>query len=73
MRGRGIDSEVCAELRKMRMDVCRPSRSEVERIRSVVLGLKCRRYKLWWSGNSDGMGGVGVLMKEELCEKIVEV
>ncbi|XP_067052694.1 uncharacterized protein [Acropora muricata] len=30
------------------------------------------RYKLWWSGNSDGTGGVGVLVKEELCEKVVE-
>ena len=37
------------------------------------LGMKGRRYKLWWSGNSDGTGGVGVLVKEELCEKVVEV
>ena len=36
-------------------------------------GVKGRRYKLWWSGNSDGTGGVGVLVKEELCEKVVEV
>ena len=32
-----------------------------------------RRYKLWWSGNNDGMGVVGILVKEELCEKVVEV
>ena len=37
------------------------------------MGVKGRRYKLWWSGNSDGMGGVGVLVKEELCEKVMEV
>ena len=36
------------------------------------MGAKGRRYKLWWSGNSDGTGGVEVLMKEELCE-VVEV
>ena len=35
------------------------------------LGVKGRRYKLWWSGNSTG--GVGVLEKEELCEKVVKV
>ena len=29
--------------------------------------------KLWWSGNSEGTGGVGILVKEELCEKVVEV
>ena len=37
------------------------------------LGVMGRRYKLWWSGNSDGTGGVGVLVKEELCEKVMEV
>ena len=37
------------------------------------MGVKGRRYKLWWSGNSDGTGDVGVLVKEELCEKVVEV
>ena len=35
------------------------------------MDVKGRRYKLWWSGNS-GMGGVGVLVSEELCE-VVEV
>ena len=32
-----------------------------------------RRYKLWWSKNSSGIGGVGILVKEELCEKVVDV
>ena len=32
-----------------------------------------RRYKLWWSGKGNGVGGVGVIVKEELCEKVVEV
>ena len=48
-----------------------------------MLGMKGRRYKLWWSGKGDGLekemvwkrrvGGVGVMLKEELCEKVVEV
>ena len=37
------------------------------------LGVRGRRYKLWLSGNSDGTGGVGVLVTEEVCEKVVEV
>ena len=37
------------------------------------MGVKGRRYKLLWSGNSDGTEGVGILVKEELCEKVVEV
>ena len=39
----------------------------------VFIGVKGRRYKLWWCGNDDKTGGVGILVKEELCEKVVEV
>ena len=38
-----------------------------------LIDLQGRRYKLWWSGNQEGYGGVGVLIKEELCDKVVEV
>ena len=31
------------------------------------------RYKLWLSGKIYGVGGVGVMVKGELCEKVVEV
>ena len=32
-------------------------------------GMKGRRYKLRWSGKGDGVGGVGVMVKEEMSEK----
>ena len=38
-----------------------------------MLEMKGRRYKLWCSGRGDGVGGVGVMVNEELCEKVVEV
>ena len=38
-----------------------------------ILGMKGRRYEQWWSGKEDGVGGVGVMVRVELCEKIVEV
>ena len=38
-----------------------------------TLGTKGRRYKLWWSAKRDGVSGVGVMVKDELCEKVVEV
>ena len=38
-----------------------------------MLELNERRYKLWWSGKGDAVGGVGVMVKEELCVKVVEV
>ena len=38
-----------------------------------MLGMEERRYKLWWSGKGDAFGGDGVMVKEELCEKVVDV
>ena len=38
-----------------------------------MLGMKGRRYKLWWSGKGDGIGGVGIMVKEVLCEEVLEV
>ena len=71
MSGRG--TEVCEELRKRRMDVCCLQEVRWRGQGAWFMVVKGRRYKLWWSGNSDGTGGVGVLVKEELCEKVVEV
>ena len=36
-------------------------------------GKKGRRCKLWWSEKGDGVGGVGVMVKEELGKNVVEV
>ena len=38
-----------------------------------ILWMKGRRYKLWWVEKGYGVGDVGVMVKEELCEKVVEV
>ena len=38
-----------------------------------MLGRKGRRYKLWWSGIGDGVCGLGDMVKEELCQKVVKV
>ena len=40
---------------------------------AMMLGMKGRRYWLWWSGKRDGVGGVGVMVIKELCEKVLEV
>ena len=31
------------------------------------------RFRLWWSGNGDGVGGVRVMLWKELCGNVVEV
>ena len=28
---------------------------------------------MWWYGKGDGVGDVGIMVKEVLCEKVVEV
>ena len=40
---------------------------------TLLLGLQGTRYKLWWSGNQEGHGGVDVLVKKELYDKVVKL
>ena len=40
---------------------------------SRILAMGGRRYKLWWFAKGDWVGGVEVMVKEELCEKLVEI
>ena len=65
--------DICGELRRRMIDMCCLQevrwRGQVAR----MLGMKERRYMLWWSIKGDGVGGVGVVVKEELCEEVVEV
>ena len=37
---------------------------------NMMLVMKGRRCRLWWSGN--GVGGVEVMVNEELCEVVEE-
>ena len=69
--GRG--TEVCEELRKREVDICCVQEVRWRGQGARFLGVKGRRYKLWWFGNDDKVGGVGVLVKEELCKNVVEV
>ena len=69
--GRG--TEVGEELRKRKVDVCCLQEVRWRGEGARFFGVKGRRYKLWWSGNDDKIGGVGILVNEELGEKVVEV
>ena len=64
---------MCEELRKRKVDVCCLQEVRWRGEGARFIGVKGRRYKLWWCGNDDKTGGVGILIKEELCEKVVEV
>ena len=55
------------------MDVCCLQEVRWRGEGARFFGVKGRRCKLWWCENDDKIGGVGILVKEELCEKVVEV
>ena len=64
------------ELRKRKvekMDVCCLQEVRWRGQGARFIGVKGRRDKLWWCGNDDKTGGVGILVTEELCENVVEV
>ena len=48
------------------------TRGEIRAFGARLMGLQGRKYKLWWSGNQEGYGGVGVLVKK-LCDQVIEV
>ena len=69
---RGNGREVREELRRM-IDVCCWQEATRRAHAARMLGMKGRKYKLCISGKGDGVGGVGVMVKEELCETVVEI
>ena len=71
LRGKG--GEVCEDVRRRMVDVCCLLEVRWRGQGARMLGMKERRYEMCWSGKGDGVGGVGVMVKEELCEKMAEV
>ena len=64
---------MCKQLRKRDMDMCCLWQVRCKGQEAQFVGCRGRRYKLRWSENNHGTGGVGILVKKELCEKVVEV
>ena len=64
--------EVCEEPRKRMIDVCCLQEVRWSGQGARMLEMKGRRDKLWWSVIGDEAGGVGVMVTEELCGKVVE-
>ena len=64
---------MCEKLRKRKVDSCCLQEVKRKGEGAHFFGVKGRRCKLWWCGNDDKIGSVGILVKEKLCEKLVEV
>ena len=68
----GKRGEVCKELRKRMIYVYCLQEVRWRGQGARMLGMK-GRCMLRWSGKEDGVGVAGVTVKEELCEKVVDV
>ena len=68
-----VNGEVYEELRRRMIDVCCLQEVRWRGQGTRMLVMKGRRYNLWLSGERNEVGGVGVMVMEELCEEVVEV
>ena len=65
--------EICNVLWKRNVGLCCSQEVRWRGCGPKQLGLQGRRYELRWSGDQEGCGGVGVLVKEELYDKVADV
>ena len=70
---RGRINEVAETLERRKIAVCclQETRYKAQGTRLVV-GKECK-YKLFWSGDPSGMGGVGIMVAEDWISKIIAV
>ena len=70
---RGKSNEVVETVSRRRVDLCclQETRWKREGVKQIVG--KDSRFKLFWSGNDKGTGGVGILLAEEWWENVFEV
>ena len=69
----GKSMELCGELVKREVGICCIQKVRWKGMGSKFVGSSGRRFKLWWSGNEDKIGGVGILVREDLCMNFVEI
>ena len=68
----GKSMELCRIVKKEDCCLLYP-RSEVKRHGLKILASLAKKFKLWWSGNEDKIGGVGILVREDLRMIVVEI
>ena len=69
----GRSGEIVECLARRRIDVCCVQETRWKGGSARMLNGKRCKYKLFWQGRPDGLHGVGVLLCEELVDKVVEV
>ena len=70
---RGKSSEVVETVSRRRVDLCCLQETRWKRAGVKKIVGKDSRFKLCWSGNDMGTGGVEILLAEEWWENVFEV
>ena len=71
MRGRA--SEVAETVSKMNIDICCLQEASWRGAGMRTITGKDTQYKLFWIGNQEGNGGVGVMLAEKWIQKVIHV
>ena len=69
----GKSMELCEELLRREVGICCIQEVRWRGMGSKFLGSLGRRFKLWWSGNEDKIGWVGILVRDDLCMNFVGI
>ena len=69
----GKSIKLCEELVRREVGICCIQEVRWRGMGSKFVGSSGRRFKLWWSDNEDKIGGVGILVREDLCMNVVEI
>ena len=71
------EHKVVETLSRRRIDICSLQETRltggVEANQSCVISGKDSKYKLFFCGNKQGLGGVGILLAEKWIDKVIKV
>ena len=70
---RGRSREVADMLSRRKIDICCVQEVRYKNEGCSVIGDGEQKFKFWYKGNSEGTNGVGIMMKHDLAESVIEV
>ena len=70
---KGRSREVVSMLKRRHADLCCVQEVRYKNGVSTTVGSGDEKYKLWYSGNEEGTGGVGIFLCEDLVQNVIEV
>ena len=69
----GKSRQVIEMLARRKVDVCCIQETRYKNKGCTVIGSNNEKYKLWYSGDQAGEHGVGIIVKHELADDVIEV